>query len=106
MTEKPATCPIDGRPLARSATGRPPTFCSTACRRVAEHELRRIDRRLAGLEVDRDALDLILATETYKPAMPTHRKRRDAIDVAITTATERQRTLFARLADTEEETQP
>ena len=90
------TCPIDARPLIRPATGRPPTFCSVACRRVAEAELRRIDRRLAGLEVDLDALDLSIATEAYAPLLKTDRKRRAALVAAITTATDRQRLLYAR----------
>lgn len=91
------TCPIDARPLIRPPTGRPPTFCSVACRRVAEAELRRIDRRLSGLEVDRDALDLDIASETYGPARKTDHKRRAALEAAIATATARQRLLYARL---------
>ncbi len=91
------TCPIDGVPLVRPPTGRPPTFCGVACRRVAEHELRRLDRRLAGLEEERDRVEMTIASETYKPAVPGLVKRRDAISTAITTATDRQRLLFARL---------
>ncbi len=103
MTHEPGTCPIDARPLGRPATGRPPTFCSVACRRVAEAELRRLDRRLAGLEVDLDAEDLSIASEIYAPAVKSAHKRRAALITAIATATERQRLLFARIATTAEE---
>ena len=95
------TCPIDARPLIRPATGRPPTFCSVACRRVAEAELRRIDRRLAGLEVNLDELDLSIASETFGPAVKADHKRRAALVAAITTATERQRLLYARTEEGE-----
>jgi sugar-specific transcriptional regulator TrmB len=49
MAEKLA-CVKCGRPLEKPATGRPPAYCSTACRRLAEYELRRINRRLEKLE--------------------------------------------------------
>jgi hypothetical protein len=45
-------------PLERAETGRPPTYCSPACRRAAEFELRRLQRRIERLE--RFALDLRL----------------------------------------------
>lgn len=34
------------------ATGRPKQYCSPACRRAAEYEIRRLDARLSGLEND------------------------------------------------------
>jgi len=33
-----------------AATGRPKTYCSSACRRAAEFEIRRIGRHIEGLE--------------------------------------------------------
>jgi hypothetical protein len=39
-------------PLVTPRTGRPPTFCSTACRRAAEYEVRRLSRRLERLETE------------------------------------------------------
>jgi hypothetical protein len=94
-------CPIDARPLSPPTAGRPPTFCSVACRRVAEHELRRIDRRLAGLEDERDRLELAIATGDphYPAVIKTHQRERDAVDAAITKATERQRDLFERISN-------
>ena len=44
------TCPC-GQPLTRAAgAGRPAKYCSTACRRAAEFEIRRIYKLLARLE--------------------------------------------------------
>lgn len=40
----------------RPGPGRPPTYCSDACKRLIEFELRRIDRRLAKYESDRREL--------------------------------------------------
>ena len=43
-------CPC-GQPLEqKSGAGRPAKYCSTACRRAAEFEIRRIDKLLARLE--------------------------------------------------------
>ena len=41
-------------PLTPTAAGRPPSYCSTGCRRAAEYELRRIQRHLERLEGRRD----------------------------------------------------
>lgn len=38
--------------------GRPKDYCSTACRRAAELEIRRLDRRLEALEVRMSGLRL------------------------------------------------
>ena len=51
-----ALCPICRAPIVQPATGRPRRYCSEACRRVAEHERRRLDRRLLALESERDRL--------------------------------------------------
>lgn len=45
------TCVKCGGQIAESATaGRPKRYCSTACRRAAEHEIRRVNALLAKLE--------------------------------------------------------
>jgi hypothetical protein len=44
------TCLVCSAPLERPDTGRPPSYCSPGCRRAAEYELRRLQRRLQGLE--------------------------------------------------------
>lgn len=93
-------CPIDGRALTRPATGRPPTYCSVACRRVAEAELRRIDRRIAGLESDRDAQIISLAA-WHTGAFKGPDRQLAATEAAIATATERQRLLYEQLSPEE-----
>ena len=48
MTEKPTTCAKCGTALAPYVgTGRPSAYCGEVCRRLAEYEIKRIDRRLA-----------------------------------------------------------
>lgn len=55
------TCVKCEAPLEKPQTGRPPRWCSTACRRSIENAIRRITRRLEDHEVQRDALTLKLA---------------------------------------------
>lgn len=43
-------CKSCDTPFEANSTGRPALCCSTACRRLAEFEVRRIDRRLEVLE--------------------------------------------------------
>ena len=45
-----------GKPLEKSAAGRPPSYCSRACRRAAEYELKRLQRHLERLETEREEL--------------------------------------------------
>jgi hypothetical protein len=45
------TCRAPLERPARPAAGRPPRYCSTACRRAAEYELRRLQRFLERLEL-------------------------------------------------------
>ncbi len=98
MTDR---CPIDGNALTPPATGRPPLYCSVACRRVAEAELRRIDRRLASLEAERDRVTLDGASYNY-PTAAQNARRLAAIETAIAGATERQRQLYEQLSPKQE----
>ena len=41
-------------PIKPVGVGRPPSYCSTGCRRAAEYELRRIQRHLERLEARRE----------------------------------------------------
>ena len=50
-------------PLTPTATGRPPSYCSTGCRRAAEYELRRIQRHLERLEAQRQSPFFVKDTE-------------------------------------------
>src|SRR5262245_31291144 len=57
------TCVRCGSPFEqREGPGRPALYCGEACKRLAEHEVRRIDRRLARYESD---LRLELADRRY-----------------------------------------
>lgn len=44
------------RALEQTGTGRPKAYCGEGCRRAAEHEVRRISRRLERLEDERRVL--------------------------------------------------
>jgi hypothetical protein len=50
-------------PLTPTDVGRPPTYCSTGCRRAAEYELRRIQRHLERLEAQRESPFFVKDTE-------------------------------------------
>ena len=50
-------------PLTPTAVGRPPSYCSTGCRRAAEYELRRIQRHLERLEAQRESPMFAAGTE-------------------------------------------
>ncbi len=39
-----------GGTVSKSKNGRPPVYCGPSCRRSAEFEIRRLDRRIARLE--------------------------------------------------------
>ena len=54
--EKVACLKCGGPLPERPATGRPPAYCSVACRRAAEFEIRRLNRRLETLETKASAL--------------------------------------------------
>lgn len=52
--EKPdPQCIKCGSPLApKAGTGRPAIYCGESCRRLVEYEIRRLDRRIAGYELE------------------------------------------------------
>ena len=51
------------KPLKPTGVGRPPSYCSTGCRRAAEYELRRIQRHLERLEAQRESPFFVKDTE-------------------------------------------
>ena len=51
-TDLAPVCRSCSRPLNVPATGRPPQYCGTECRRIAEFSVRRVQRRLQSLEDD------------------------------------------------------
>jgi hypothetical protein len=50
---EPCGCAMCGAPLKkRTGRGRPPKFCSTACKRTAELKMRRLNEHIARLELE------------------------------------------------------
>ena len=49
-------CVKCGRAVEQPPTGRPRSYCSTACRRTAEFEIRRLVRRIERLDTDLEHL--------------------------------------------------
>ena len=49
-------CPSCGGDITQTGQGRPSVYCSEACRRFAENQIRRLTRQLEKLE---DKLDLL-----------------------------------------------
>lgn len=45
-------CVKCSRPLSKAPRGRPPSYCGKGCRRSAEFEIRRLQRRIESLEID------------------------------------------------------
>lgn len=54
-------CRMCGQILAAPATGRPPDYCGTACRRSAEYAIKRQDRRIERLTDSLDGARLAMA---------------------------------------------
>jgi hypothetical protein len=95
MTARSA-CRACGRPLARPATGRPPTYCSEACRRSAEFGIRRADRLLAKLEDQASATRVeIAAIESYGGRTAEQHARLTALEAEIVRHDRRMRELMS-----------
>jgi predicted nucleic acid-binding Zn ribbon protein len=67
-------CLVCRAPLERPEMGRPPSYCSTGCRRAAEYELRRLQRRLQVLE-DQAARERILGNAVLAGRVESEVKR-------------------------------
>ena len=58
-----------GTELEKPATGRPPRYCSTTCRRSAEYELRRWQTLLLTAQKEQQKVGLALAVGSHSPAI-------------------------------------
>jgi hypothetical protein len=79
-------CLICGGPLQQPATGRPPTYCGTACRRAARYERQRLQRRLTTLETglaNLRALGPGLTTPAYLASLQEQIDRAEARLLAL-----------------------
>lgn len=104
MAEK--RCRVCQAALEAPATGRPPRFCSTACRRTSENEVRRITRRLSALEDRRDHLtkELVMHEAGHRIGYGTTFVERtqvelDLVEQQITEQTSRLRDLYADIEE-------
>jgi hypothetical protein len=89
------TCLKCGAPLPKRAAGdvgRSRDYCDAVCRRAVEYELRRLQRRLQGLE---DTLAHVVASGAGDQAQGRHLRK------AIATAEGRLRVLLAGSPDTD-----
>jgi hypothetical protein len=92
---KSRRCLKCGRELAAIVRGRPPVYCGTACRRSAEHEVRRADVRLARLEDEALLLRGVLAgVRAPVPPLPVAEARLEWIRGEISDQEQRLRSLF------------
>ncbi len=67
-----ARCLKCGADIEGSGSGRPPIYCSTGCRRAAEHEVRRINRVLENLEHEEREYRRGFETDHLGGASPKH----------------------------------
>ena len=88
------TCRKCGTSLTSPATGRPPTYCGTGCRRAAEHEIRRLSRHLERLALDASKLRIDLASEDHPATIDRLSRRLDAYGREIDAADVRLRLLL------------
>ena len=87
-----STCVKCNRPLQRQATGRPASYCSTACRRAAEFEVRRLAAAIERLEGEASHVRLYGRRSCFWISG-------DAREAEIRRAEERLRELMAAGAD-------
>lgn len=93
MSEK--VCIKCGQPLpGETTTGRPRVYCSTVCRRAAELEIKRINRRLETLE--ERLSDLLLHGDMGLKDLTgrNHREQMTALKAEIARQEERLRALL------------
>ena len=91
-----SNCKKCGAELRIPTTGRPPTYCGVACRRSAEFEIRRINKRLETYETERDHLRELAKlphTPRYFDGRDVKRRLED-IETTIANTEERLRSLL------------
>jgi hypothetical protein len=89
------TCRMCAAILTPPDTGRPPAYCSTACRRAAEYAIKRADRRIERLSNRLDALDVeACMVEPGHYRYEVFQRQRIVLTNAITTAEDRLHSLL------------
>src|SRR5262249_10487676 len=92
-------------PIQDPPTGRPRDYCSTACRRLSEFEIRRLTRQLETLEAERIYLEQpsIARSALRDMAGRTHKQQLADVRHSIETVESRLRTLLEDGSDGREE---
>lgn len=94
-------CAKCGAPLDKpSGAGRPRRFCSSGCKRAAEHEVRRLNRRLEHLEEIMSHARIAPEGDVYGESPAERDARPERVRAEIDLTERRLRSLFA----TEEKT--
>jgi hypothetical protein len=96
------SCKKCGVPIQNPAMGRPKDYCSPACRRLAEFEIRRLNRELDRLETQRIDLEqpAFAASELRDIYARTHKQQLADVQHSIATVEKRLRALLS--AESEE----
>lgn len=76
MVEKRTTCLKCDQTLAQPKTGRPRVYCSQACRRSAEFEIKRVQSRLQLLE------QILMWKEPLEDGLPKVRRLQAEKEIA------------------------
>ena len=87
-------CLVCHRPIDRPQTGRPPSYCGESCRRLAEFEIRRVDRRLSKLEDLASDARIQAATAPTESVRDLHARYLDACSAESDRLLARLRDLF------------
>ncbi len=102
MVAKPLACLRCTAALPEGAsTGRPARYCSDTCKRLVEYEVRRLDRRIAGyeLELREELADRAPAADAWVDTLSRTRAQRIGdLRKWIKTDTERLHQLLAGIA--------
>jgi hypothetical protein len=94
-TSRPNMCRQCGETISRRAkAGRPPVYCSTACRRAAGFEVRRLNDHVERLERELSEW-IMLAPDTATVYGCTVAERREVLSAEITRQQARLRDLLA-----------
>lgn len=92
-------CVKCGKPIQTTATtGRPPDYCSASCRRAAEYEVRRVNRRIEMLE-ERLAWEKLTNENTRDASGRKRAERVDSLNGLIAEAEGRLKRLLSAKGD-------
>jgi hypothetical protein len=100
-----ATCRKCSAPVLDPDVGRPRDYCSTACRRLVEFEIRRLTRQLEALEAERLHLEQpgIAKAGLHDTYGRTHKKQLADVQHSIKTVESRLHALLNDGSDGREE---